>query len=143
MTQIDFYALKPGSRSNQLHLTCRLVARIYRESLRVLIHCPDRARAQALDELLWRFREDSFIPHGLYDAVDPELTPILISSDGQSHNESKVLINLDTAVPEFFNHFERLCEPVDQDPAILAAARQRWQHYRAAGYSPNHHPLDG
>jgi DNA polymerase-3 subunit chi len=149
VTRVDFYVLKDGSRGDRFGLSCRLVERIYRSAPpggqppRVLIHCPDADQARQLDRLLWSFREDSFLPHGLLGETDPELTPILISSDGQPEAEDQVLINLGTSAeaPPFFSRFERLCEPLDHDPEVRQAGRQRYLYYRDCGYPLAHHAV--
>ena len=141
MTRIDFYVLKDGSTVDRFGLSCRLIERIRAEDRRILVHCPDRSQAQQLDRLLWTFREDSFLPHGLVGETDPELTPILISADGEPRGEDQVLINLGLEVPEFFSRFERLCEPLDQDPAVRAAGRKRYAYYRDCGYPLQHHQV--
>lgn len=141
MPRIDFYTLDPASPGDRYLLTCRLVERTYAEHLRVLIHCPDTAAAEHLNRLLWTFRQDSFIPHGLVGQTDQALTPVLIGRDGTPANEDQVLINLCPETPPFFSRFARICEPVDQDPAVLAAARERFRNYRAQGFPPTHHPI--
>jgi DNA polymerase-3 subunit chi len=164
MTRVDFYVLKDGSRGDRFGLTCRLVERIYnsasassprprgpaierrsglREAPRVLIHCPEPQQARHLDRLLWSFREESFLPHGLVGETNAELTPILISGDGQPDHEDQVLINLGAGkeAPPFFSRFERLCEPLDHDAAVRAAGRKRYLYYRDCGYPLHHHPV--
>ncbi len=141
MPRVDFYLQKNGPPGARLRLCCRLVERILGAGRQILIHCPDRGLAGRLDELLWTFREDSFIPHGLISATDPALTPVVISPDGSPEDRCQVLINLDLAPPPFAARFERLCEPLDPDPAVLQAARQRWAHYRAQGWELGHHDI--
>lgn len=141
MPRIDFYTLEPASPGDRYLLTCRLVERARDEGLRVLIHCPDAERARALDRLLWTYRQDSFIPHGLVGQTDPVLTPVLIGRDGSPEGQDQVLINLAAEVPAFFTRFQRVCEPVDQDPTVRAAARERFRHYRDQGHPPQHHPV--
>ena len=141
MTRIDFYSLEPDSGGDRFILTCRLVERIRGQDLRILIHCPDREQARHLDRLLWTYREDSFLPHGLVDSSDIALTPVLISADGRPASEDQVLINLATEVPGFLDRFARVCEPIDQDPVIRAAGRARYRLYRERGYPLEHHQL--
>jgi DNA polymerase-3 subunit chi len=141
MTRIDFYSLDADSGGDRFLLVCRLVERIRATDARVLIHCPDAGQAQHLDRLLWTFREDSFLPHGRLGQTDPELTPVLISGDGSPDSEDQVLINLSSEVPEFFGRFERLCEPIDQDPAARLAGRERFRYYRDRGYPLQHHQI--
>jgi len=141
MTQVDFYVLKDSGRRDRFDFACRLVERIRRSDLRVLIHCPNAEQARHLDRLLWTYREDSFLPHGLVGETDPVLTPILISADGQPDSEDQVLVNLDPRpeAPAFFSRFRRLCELLDQDPATLQAGRRRFAYYRDCGYPLQHH----
>lgn len=141
MTRIDFYSLEEQSGADRFLLTCRLVERIYSEGHRILIHLPDGAQANHLDRLLWTFRQQSFLPHGLAKDADRALTPILIDEDGDPGDEHQVLINLGLAVPTFFGSFERLCEPVDQDPDVRSAGRERYVYYRARGYPLHHHKI--
>ena len=142
MTQVDFYVLKQGAPGNRLALTCRLVEHIRAtRGFRILVHCPDPRQARELDRLLWTYRDESFLPHGLVGETDPELTPILISADGHPEDEHQVLINLDREVPEFFSRFERLCEPLDHDPVVRDAGRKRYAYYRDCGYPLKHHEV--
>ncbi|MBK5939167.1 DNA polymerase III subunit chi [Halochromatium roseum] len=150
MTRIDFYVLKDGSRGDRFGLCCRLVERIYKGALdgakppRVLIYCPEAKQARHLDRLLWSFREDSFLPHGLVGETDPALTPILISTNDQPKTEDQVLINLSPSpeAPPFFSRFERLCEPLDHEPEIRQAGRKRYLYYRDCGYPLEHHNVN-
>ena len=141
MTRIDFYSLEPDSRGDRFILTCRLVERIRAQDLRVLVFCPDREEARHLDRLLWTFRQESFLPHGLVGNVDAELTPILISPDGASEYGCPVLLNLSRTLPAGLERFERLCDLVDNDPAVRQAGRERFRAYRERGYEPDHHKI--
>lgn len=142
MTRIDFYSLEERSRGDRFLLSCRLVERIYQgDGLRIYIHVPDGRQAQYLDRLLWTFKDQSFLPHGQLGKTDPALTPILIGQDAGPMKEDQVLINLGPAVPDFFARFERLCEPVDHDPAVCNAGRERFRYYRDRGYELHHHNI--
>ena len=141
MTRVDFYSLGEGSTADRFLLACRLVERIYAEGYRIYIQVPDGERARHLDRLLWTFRQQSFLPHGLFDEADRKLTPILIGVDADPVDEDQVLINLGLRVPEFFARFRRLCELLDRDPAVLAAGRERFSYYRNRGYALHHHRI--
>jgi DNA polymerase-3 subunit chi len=145
MTRIDFYTLESDSPGDRLLLACRLCERIRADGLRILVHCPDAGLARHLDRLLWTFRDDSFLPHGIVGpgatTLDTALTPILISPDGQPDQEDQALINLAPDVPPFFSRFQRVCEPIDQDPATRETGRERFRWYRERGYPLDHHQI--
>lgn len=142
MTRIDFYTLGQGYPGDRWQFACRLITKIRAQGLRVLVHCPDARQAQALDRLLWTFDEDSFLPHGLIDRVDAELTPVLISPNGEPHSEQQVLVNLAFEAPAFFSRFERVCELIDQTPEVLKAGRRRWAWYKEQACRLEHHRID-
>ncbi|MGA7980798.1 MAG: DNA polymerase III subunit chi [Chromatiaceae bacterium] len=141
MTRIDFYSLKQGSTGDRFLLTCRLVERIYGEGRRVFIHVASKEEARHLDKLLWTYRQQSFLPHGLMGDTDNGLTPILIGHEGGPGEEDQVLINLTREVPDFFGRFERLAEPIDHEPAVRDAGRERYRYYRDRGYPLHHHEI--
>ena len=145
MTRIDFYTLEPDSPGDRFELACRLIERIRIDGLRILVHCPDDELARHLDRLLWTYRQDSFLPHGIVGQSSPPLdlalTPVLISRDGTPETEDQVLVNLAADGPIFFSRFERVCEPIDQDPAVRAAGRERFRFYRERGYALDHHQI--
>jgi DNA polymerase-3 subunit chi len=141
VTRVDFYTLKEHSGGDRFVLACRLVERIYGAGHRVYIQAQDREHARHLDRLLWTFKQQSFLPHGLAGDADRELTPILIGHDGDPGEESQVLINLSPEVPPFFGSFERLCELIDLDPGAREAGRKRYAFYRDRGCPLHHHEI--
>jgi DNA polymerase-3 subunit chi len=143
MTRIDFYTLAEDSPGDRLLLTCRLAQRAHDEGLRVFIETPDDQTARALDRLLWTFRDESFLPHGLVGETDPDLTPILIGRGPEAApaHIGQVLINLGFEAPSSLDRFERLIEPIDHDPAVRTAGRRRYAHYKGLGYPLGHHAI--
>jgi DNA polymerase III subunit chi len=143
MTRIDFYSLAEDSSGDRLLLTCRLAQRAYGEGLKVSIATADARTAREVDRLLWTFRDDSFLPHGLVGETDPELTPILIGVAGEMVADvgGQVLINLDLDVPAALDRYERLLEPIDLDPQVRAAGRRRYVHYKGLGYPLEHREI--
>ena len=107
---------------------------------RIHIQLSDPVQAEHLDRLLWTYDDQSFLPHGRLGQTDPDLTPILIGAQPLDDHD-QVLINLDLAIPPGFSRFERLCEPLDPDPAVTAAGRERFRYYRDRGYPLHHHKI--
>jgi DNA polymerase-3 subunit chi len=52
-----------------------------------------------------------------------------------------VLINLCEDVPEGFERFARVVEPVDGDPERRKAGRARFRFYRDRGLTPDSHEV--
>lgn len=142
MTRVDFYILSEQSSENRYHFACRLAEKAYRQGRRVYIHTASPDEARHLDRLLWTFRDGSFVPHGCLPEADPAVTPVLIGHDGNAGDEQDVLINLGAEPPAFFSRFERVAEPLDNDPAVKASGRDRFRYYRERGYPLETHNIN-
>lgn len=139
--RISFYSLPEDTRGDRFQLACRLVERIYSTGLRTYILVAAEYEARHLDRLLWTFRDQSFLPHGLTGEADVEATPILIGWDPEPCEACPVLVNLTSQTPAGLDRIERLCEVIDHDPQIRSAGRIRYRHYRHHGIVPEHHVL--
>ena len=141
MTQVDFYILDyPASDASQ-QFACRLAEKAYLKGHKVHIHTGDAALAQRLDELMWHFREPSFLPHCLSTATEAADSPIHIGYDEQGLQHDDVLINLADEVPLFFSQFHRVAELVGKDEETRQRGRQRFTFYRDRGYPLQSHTL--
>ncbi len=141
MTQVDFYILEDGASGNRFSVAARLAEKAWQQGHRVYIHTCSEEESVHMDRLLWTFREQNFVPHGLVTKSDPKLNPILIGHQPDPGDEHDVLINLDSKVPEFFSRFERVTECIDHDGTIREVARARFKFYRDHGYPMNTHKL--
>ena len=138
MTDIDFYILSAQEPQQRLDFACRLVEKAYRSRCKVYIHLDNDAEAKAFDELLWNYRENSFIPHGLVGSDDlEENCPVYIGSGDQQAPHFDVLLNLATDIPATFARHKRLLEIVIQQDAVLAATRLHYKFYKERGYPIN------
>ena len=138
MTDIDFYILSAQEPQQRLDFACRLVEKAYRSRCKVYIHLDNDAEAKAFDELLWNYRENSFIPHGLVGGDDlEENCPVYIGSGDQQAPHFDVLLNLATDIPATFARHKRLLEIVIQQDAVLAATRLHYKFYKERGYPIN------
>jgi len=138
--RVDFYILPDNAPQGRLLLACRLAERAYREGLTAYIHAASPEEADILDDLLWTFREQSFVPHARCPAGADDPSPILIGSGGDCA-PLQMLINLDREIPPFVDDFERVAEVVDQQPDVLQASRVRFRGYRERGVEPTTHKL--
>ena len=141
MPRIDFYVLPDHQEKGRSLLACRLADKAYSLGHTVYLFASSEARAAALDDLLWTFRQDSFIPHERYPLIGAEGSPVLIGVASPAEVNAQVLINCTDALPEGFERFERVVELVDQHPEVLAQSRERFKQYRERGCTPETHKL--
>ncbi len=133
MSKVSFYLLKQGQAAERYIFACRLCEKISSQNLKIYLHTDTREQAQYLDDLLWSFRPDSFLPHSLLDTEIDEDVIILIGHGEQYQQECDVLVNLSDSVPPFYQHFERVAEIISNDEQEKDQGRQRWKAYKEAG----------
>lgn len=144
MTRVDFYVLSDADADNRTMLVCKLAEKAFRHDKAVFIHSDDTDLLAQLDERLWQFRPDSFVPHRLLgsDEITNQIDsdPVQLSS-GEPANDRRVLINLASHVPAFFSRFERALEVVNQAENIREPGRERYRFYQQRGYPLHHHKM--
>ena len=141
MTRVDFYILKENATGNRYTLACRIVEKACQQGHRVLVHTGNAEEAHHMDRLLWTFRQQSFIPHGLLGKVDAAINPVLIEHGMTSLEEHDVLINLAPRPPAFLGQFERVAELIDKDPENREQGRERYRFYQSHGYPLKAHQI--
>ena len=134
MTRIEFYVL-PGDQPNaRLETACKLALKGWRHGLPVFLRCADTQQCQELDELLWTFRADTFLPHNLHS--DEPLAPMVIGMNESPAQANGLLINLAGDISPHLPQFQRIIEIIDQQPELLAGGRESFRSYRQRGFDP-------
>jgi DNA polymerase-3 subunit chi len=141
-TRVDFYILAASEPASRLQFACKLTEKAYGLNNRIYAHVSSQAEAKKLDEMLWTFKQGSFIPHQSLNDSDDERTPVSIGTPEQWENEGELLINLSEAAPEFATNYTRVAEIVDGQEASRQAGRKRFRQYREMGLEPVTHQID-
>ncbi len=140
MARVDFYVLsQPGEQARQI-FACRLAEKAYRLNNRVHIETGDAAAAARLDELLWTFRDGSFVPHHVLGDSDLD-SPVTIGCGARDVGDRDLLINLCDDIPPIAAGFPRIAELVTADDACRQASRQRFTAYRDEGHTLESHDV--
>ncbi|MEO0729997.1 MAG: DNA polymerase III subunit chi [Pseudomonadota bacterium] len=106
----------------------QLVARSLERSWRCLVRVTHGERAEALDRLLWSWRDDSFLPHGLATAPHADRQPVLISESADNLNGANVLFSVDGAAIDDAGAYDRTVYLFDgHDTEAVANARTVWR----------------
>jgi DNA polymerase-3 subunit chi len=143
MPRIDFYLLDDPAPNGVALLACRLTEKAFLLGHSIYIQAASEEQAQALDNLLWTFKQGSFLPHARHSGSDGNAAPILIGHGVEPQTDAQVLINLSAEIPAFYPRFERVAELVGPGEAVRQQARQRFRAYRDGGCELNTHNLTG
>lgn len=141
MPSIDFYLINEGDSSSRLKFICRLVEKAYQQKHKVYLQASSQTESQQLDQLLWTYRDDSFIPHGIYNHGQEPFPPVQIGHDLTPDDHRDILINLSDDVPNFYQQFSRILEIISNDPTQQAKARDRYRFYREKGFEIKTHKI--
>ncbi len=141
MPRADFYLIDgPRFRAEPLRLVCELARKACDAGQFTLVLARDTPQAEALDDLLWAFDDEAYVPHQIAGTDEEEdATPVLIAVPGADTPARPLVINLRDAA--FEGECERLLEVVPADPAARGPLRERWKDYQARGYELNKHDM--
>ena len=139
--RVDFYVLPDSGTGARLNFTCRLTEKVYKLDTRVHAHVCGAAQARQLDELLWTFRQGSFIPHEITGTTAEQTAPVTIGHASELTLSGDLLINLAETIPPFFDQFNRVAEIIDSAPESKQRGRERFGFYRDNGYEIKTHNL--
>lgn len=143
MTRIDFYVFE-GEMTAHDRVICRVIEKAWHHGHRVYLNCDAPDLARRFDDMLWQFRDTSFVPHGLSEAVgetgDADV-PVLIGMNADTVAEPDVLANLAAEVPATVSRFARVIESAGYDDQTRQAARSRYRYYQERGFPLHTHKL--
>ena len=140
MPRADFYLVgKPRFREEPLRLVCELARKAHDAGQWTLVLARDQAQAEALDDLLWAFDEDAYVPHQLAGDEEDDLAPVLIATPAMDVPMRPLLINLREAAVD--GSFERVLEVVPADEYARGPLRERWKAYKARGFELNKYDM--
>ena len=141
MSRADFYLIaKPRFLEQPLLLVCELTKRAYAASQPTLILARDMAQAEELDDLLWAFDPDGYLPHQIAGTdEDEEETPVLIAAPETDAPSRPLVINLRDDV--WLQPCDRILEVVPAEESARGGSRERWKQYKALGFELNKHDM--
>ena len=141
MSRADFYQLSSNDPASRYPLLCRLLEKCLGIGQQVYIICHDDAEAHHLNQYIWAFKPDSFIPHVCahkeHQAVVVLGHPSTPHSAQPNHNE--ICINLSQELAP--GTFERIIELVVQEACMLQTARSHYAKYSQLGRTMQYHSL--
>lgn len=131
MTDIRFYHLKTKTVDEALPA---LLSKALELKKRILVRVPDKKTADDLNESLWTFDPNSFLPHGTSGNGHESEQPVLLTAENDNLNCSKILFLVNGAEMSDVSGFDLCCEIFDgRDPQALTAARAHWASHMDAG----------
>lgn len=143
MVEILFYHLTQTPLEKTLP---GLLEKSLQRGWRVVVQTGDPARLEFLDNILWSYRDDAFLPHAVEGGEDVELQPIYLTQSADTPNGADVLMLVDGATldVERAAEFSRVCLLFDgNDATATEAARTDWKAVTTAELPAKYWAQDG
>jgi len=140
MSRVDFYILPDENRKNLQRFACRLAEKAYHQGNRILVKTENPDESRLMDDLLWSFKEDNFLPHAVSGTMACEDQAILISHETETDDNFQLLINMSSTSAEK-NQFDRIAEILNQEPTRKQTGRQHYKIYKDYGFELQHHEI--
>ncbi len=139
MIRVDFYVVE--GTEERLHdlFFCRLINKVWRQGHNVYLHARDQDYLGRLDDLLWTYRDISFVPHACIGDASAMDSPVVIGCGDQVPAVTDLMVNLGGKVPVYADQFSRIVETAGINERSRAEARDRYRIYQANGYSLTTH----
>lgn len=118
--------------SNKAKYVCDIVEVFYNSKIPVDIYCAQKKDAVLLNQLLWSWKQDSFIPHALVDEREDE--PVVLHSGDISESGNGALVLFDSLDSEIFSKYKEVVDFAElYDKERLLASRARFKEIRDGG----------
>ncbi|CUX97234.1 DNA polymerase III subunit chi [Candidatus Hoaglandella endobia] len=116
-------------------LACYLATQKWRAGKRVLIACEDNIQALKLDDALWSFDSEAFVPHNLAGEGPRDGAPVEICwSQRHGNTPRDLLISLLPDCADFASTYYEVIDFVPDEDALKKLARNRYKAYRSVGF---------
>ena len=111
---------------------------------RVVVEVSSQERLSAVDDHLWTYSDESFLPHVTAMEADAASNPIVLTTHAHNPNAAQVRICAEgVRIPDAMQDYERVVLIFDgDDPDALTAAREDWKKARALGQAASYWQQD-
>jgi len=141
VTEILFYHLQQQPLESVLPT---LLQKTLERGWRAVVQAVTEERLSALDDHLWTFSDESFLPHGTDREAHAADQPVLITLGNANPNNAVVRFLVEGAdLPDDMAAYQRIVVLFDgNDIQALALARDQWRAVKAGGHDATYWQQD-
>lgn len=141
MSDYAFYQIPDPTPAGVETALPKLLEKAYEAGFRVVVRCPSQERTKRLNEALWTYKEDSFLPHGVAEDGAPSLQPIYLTEHEENANNANVLVFISGAggqnvEAEKFSAYSKVLDIFEGSDVQKQKARARWKALKEQGITP-------
>ncbi len=127
-----FYHLPEGAGVDEA--LPALLEKTLHKGWRAVVYCRDELQRDQLDDMLWTYRDDSFLPHGRAGTAEADRQPVLLTVENAQAHAAEAVFVLSARTPPNGESVERVVIMFeDSDGDARQHARERWKALKGAG----------
>ncbi len=132
LCEVWFYHLERSSLDQVLP---ELLEKTLQKGWKAIIRAPGSERIDHLDGWLWRYRDESFLPHALAEEPGAARQPVLLTTGTDNPNAADALFLVDGTEPGDLDGYQRCVVVFDgADEDQLRTARAQWTAVKGRGF---------
>lgn len=132
MIDIQFYQLTVTPLERALP---KLLEKALASGQRAVVYCGSEERAEQLNQLLWTYDPNSFLPHGTARDGNAQQQPVYLAAGQENINEATVAVAVDDNLVEPSSSLMRILDLYHaENPQSMRSAVERQAYYSAAGH---------
>ena len=132
-TTVQFYHLTSTSAQRAVPI---LMEKALSTGSRVVMMCADKTSLQSMSDALWTHHPDGFLPHDTAQSSTAKHNPIVLALEEANPNQATIACVLHGKPLTNAAQFTKVLDVFDgANETAVAAARERWLHYKAQGFA--------
>ncbi|MCY3884497.1 MAG: DNA polymerase III subunit chi [Gammaproteobacteria bacterium] len=139
MSTVIFYLLAGDVEDSRQRFACKLAGDYCYNQSRTHILVPNQEYLEKIDEMLWQYPIERFVPHEVLAGTSARCL-VTLSCTSQFNGTGDVLINATDSIPVIAGQFSKICEIVLGNERPLA--RERFRQYRSQDFELFHEEHD-
>jgi DNA polymerase-3 subunit chi len=129
--EVWFYHLERASLEQVLP---ELLEKTLARGWRARVRSGQPSRLESIDNWLWTYREDSFLPHGVLGEPFADRQPIMLDAGGENRNGAQALFVVDGDPGDLAGYVRCVVIFDGRDDLALQSSRVMWTRYKKAGH---------
>jgi len=140
MTEIRFYQL---SKKNVLEALPEILGKALARDFKIVIKTTDEDSVKEIDNYLWTYNNESFLPHGYKKNKNQSDQPIWITAGDDNPNNANMLVLINNTEVKDLSKTELCCKIfTGSDKEILDNACSTWDEYKKNGFNLSYFKQD-
>ena len=126
---VNFYILSQNDILNSLNTICRIIEKAFEQKNTIFVYSPNEYITNDIDQMLWTFKETSFIGHTTLEEQIP-YSSIYINHFIKSIDPFSIIVNLTHNNITPTNNTGKIIEFVYNDKEQKQSSREKYLFYK-------------